>query len=116
MPLPPPTAPPDPRIAAERARAQRTQRVGRLRRQVIAASATTFALAFGLVAFNGSMGAQTASSKAAAATRQQQPPADDFAPSDDLGAGSDDSGASSDDFGQANSPGRAPAPATSSQS
>ncbi len=116
MPLPPPTpaAPPqDRRRAADRARAQRAQRVGQLRNQVLAAALATFALAFGLVAFDGSMGSQTASSAAspgsgtgAAVTGSSQLPS-----SDDFGALDD--GRPQD---LAPAPDQGPAPVTSSQS
>jgi hypothetical protein len=114
MPLPPPTLPgprEDRRIAADRARDRRALRVGQLRNQVIAASVATFALAFGLVAFDGSMGSQTASSSAspgsgAAVTGSAQPPAtDDFGTLDDGGSGQPAPG-----------PDQGPAPVTSSQS
>jgi hypothetical protein len=104
--------PADRRIAADRAREQRALRVGRLRNQVIAAAVATFALAFGLVAFDGSMGSQTASSAASSGSgaavtgSSAQPPA-----TDDLG-GFDDGG--SQDF--APGPDQGPAPVTSSQS
>jgi hypothetical protein len=104
--------PQDRRVAAERARQQRMLRVGQLRNQVIAAAVATFALAFGLVAFDGSMGSQTASSAAssgsgAAVTGPSQPPAND-----DLGTLDDGQGQqfAPDDGGPA------PAPVTSSQS
>ena len=121
MPLPPPTvaAPPaDRRIAADRAREQRALRVGQLRNQVIAAAVATFALAFGLVAFDGSMGSQTASSTASSGSgaavtgSAAQPPATDDLGGFDDGRGFDDGGA------QDLAPGsdQGPAPVTSSQS
>ncbi|MEA2148842.1 MAG: hypothetical protein QOD69_672 [Solirubrobacteraceae bacterium] len=103
MPLPPPTVPDDRRRVAERARRARTLRVGRLRRQVLAVALGTFALAFGVVAFDGSMGAQTASSAAssrsgAAVSGSSQP-------------------LSTDAFADPQpAPAPAPAPVTSSQS
>ncbi len=84
MPLPPPTRPDDRRVAASRARLQRTLRVVRLRRQVLAGAFATFALAFGLVAFDGSMGKATTSSAAlpssgtAVSGSSQQRTTDDF--------------------------------------
>ena len=114
MPLPPPTvARPaaDRRADADRAREQRALRVGRLRNQVTAAALATFALAFGLVAFDGSMGSQTASSAASAGSgaavtgSSAQPPA-----TDDFGALDD--GGGSQEF----APDGSPAPVTSSQS
>jgi hypothetical protein len=114
MPLPPPTMPEDRRHAAERARRARTLRIGRLRRQVLAAALGTFALAFGLVAFDGSMGAQTANSAASsrsgsAVGGSSQPSTDAFGDPlpEDLGG---------DDGGAQPAPAPAPAPVTSSQS
>jgi hypothetical protein len=102
----------DRRVAAEHARAQRALRVGRLRNQVLAAAVATFALAFGLVAFDGSMGTHTATSSAAAGSgaavtgSSSPPPAtDDFGSRDD---------GQSQEF--APGPDQGPAPATSSQS
>jgi hypothetical protein len=47
----------------------RKHRIHRMRRGVIAASLSTFALAFGLVAFDGSRGATDSSSHASAVTQ-----------------------------------------------
>jgi hypothetical protein len=44
---------------AQHARRRRTLRIAQLRRQVLAGALATFALAFALVAFDGSMGSST---------------------------------------------------------
>jgi hypothetical protein len=55
----------DRRAAAEQARRERAGRIARLRRQVLATALGTFALAFAVIAFDGSMGSTTKSSAAA---------------------------------------------------
>jgi hypothetical protein len=75
------------RVAAHQARLARTERIARLRRQVLAAALATFALAFGVVAFDGSMGSAAAGSSAAA-TSSGQTAQEEFSPSgDDLSTG-----------------------------
>jgi hypothetical protein len=60
------TAPSDDRRAAARqARLERAHRIARLRRRVLATALGTFALAFAVIAFDGSMGSATTSSAAA---------------------------------------------------
>ena len=51
-------------LAQERLRA-RARRIVRLRKQVAAVALATFALAFGVIAYDGSMGATTTSASAA---------------------------------------------------
>jgi len=58
-------------------RRRRTLRIAQLRQRVIAASVATFALAFALVASDGSMGSSTKASRAAAAAPSSTPPATD---------------------------------------
>lgn len=55
------------RAAAQAARLGRARRVARLRRGVAATALATFALAFGVIAYDGSMGSTTASGSGAAA-------------------------------------------------
>jgi hypothetical protein len=47
------SSPPHPQLAA------RTRRIARLRRRVVAATLTTFALAWGVIAWHGDMGTTT---------------------------------------------------------
>jgi hypothetical protein len=57
------TTPPPDRAALGRARlAERARRVARIRRNVVAATLATFALAWGVIVFDGSMGATTLAS------------------------------------------------------
>ena len=63
------TPPPPDRAAAGRARlAARARRVSYLRRRVVAGTLASFALAWGVIAFNGPMGT-SAKSTTAASTR-----------------------------------------------
>ncbi len=61
-----PSATPEPtgerRVAALQARLDRTRRIAQLRSRVVATALGTFVLAFGLVAFDGSMGTAAPSS------------------------------------------------------
>jgi hypothetical protein len=101
------------RAAAQRARLERANRITRLRRQVLATALATFALAFAVIALDGSMGSPTSGSAAAsgsgsgAATSSAQQAQDDLATPadgtatdgfDDTGSGSAtaDSGSSAD--------------------
>jgi hypothetical protein len=77
------------RAAAQRARLARAARIARLRRRVLATALGTFALAFGVIAFDGSMGSATATSApapdpgpAAAASAPQQAQDELSAPAD----------------------------------
>lgn len=56
--------PEDTRALAQQARSARTARIRQLRRRAIATACATFVLATGVVAWNGSMGAESASSAA----------------------------------------------------
>jgi hypothetical protein len=96
----------DRQAAAQRARRERAHRIARLRRQVLATALGTFALAFAVIAFDGSMGSTTKSSAAAAApaadpsaatsaAQPVQPEQDDFSATDD-GSSSPSSASSSD--------------------
>jgi hypothetical protein len=72
------------RAAAQHARLERSRRIARLRRMVVAAALATFALAFGVIAFDGSMGAGAASSSGSSApTTSAQTAQDDQPVSDD---------------------------------
>ena len=118
----------DPRAIAQEARRQRGERIARLRRQVLAAAVATFALAFALVAFDGSMGTSTkaAAGSGAAATSSSQPATSASGQFDDSStldgsSGFDDSGTvgagqgSFDDGGGATT-GSSADPVTTSQS
>lgn len=71
------------RAAARHARLQRSRRIARLRYRVLAAALATFALAYGVIAFDGSMGSMAASSGSTAATSSAQTAQDDVPASDD---------------------------------
>src|SRR3982751_2081099 len=81
-------------LARDKLRA-RAKRISRMRKRVVAASLAIFALAFGVIAFDGSMGTttstQTTASAATAATTN------DSTASDDSTSSSDSSTISSDD-------------------
>jgi hypothetical protein len=68
-----------PSASAQETLAARARRIATLRRRVVAATLATFVLAWGVVAFDGSMGAETsvASTSATTATDTETPPADD---------------------------------------
>jgi hypothetical protein len=95
------------RAAAQHARLERSRRIARLRRRVLAAALATFALAFGVIAFDGSMGSTAAKSSAAsgsgsaAATSSAQTAQDDPSASDDgvTTGTSDDTGSASSSSG-----------------
>jgi hypothetical protein len=64
-----PTPQPEDRVALGRARlAARTRRVAQIRRRVVAATLAAFALAWGVIVFDGSMGATTLASTTATTT------------------------------------------------
>jgi hypothetical protein len=64
-----PTPQPEDRVALGRARlAARARRVARIRRRVVAATLAAFALAWGVIVFDGSMGATTLASTTATTT------------------------------------------------
>jgi hypothetical protein len=93
MPLPPPAHIQARKAAAEQARLQRSRRIDQLRRQVLVAALSTFAIAFGFVAFDGSMGAgrsssASASSPAASAPQDTGGTFDDTGGADGLGGDS----------------------------
>jgi|GEM_PF-3916175 len=102
MPLPPPTDVVERQAAARQTRLRRANRIALLRRQVMAGALSVFVLAFGLVAFDGSMGsgrssasAASSSSSASSASAVTSQPDDDaagFAPPADDSGGFDDSG------------------------
>jgi hypothetical protein len=108
MSLTPPASPDERRAAAHASRLQRTRRIAQLRRQVLATALATFALAFGLIAFDGSMGQGQASSANAAAAPSGRPT------TDDLGAAT--SGDTFDDSGSADDLNAAGTPTTGSSS
>ena len=87
MPLPPPAHLQARKAAAEQARLQRSRRIDQLRRQVLVAALSTFAIAFGFVAFDGSMGAGRSSSASASS-----PAAPAASAPQDTGSTFDDSG------------------------
>ena len=121
----PPTSPdpfpPHPALSPkERAQAKlraRAARIARMRRRVIAASLATFALAFGAIAWDGSMGAQSSASggtqtTAAASSGNSTSSSDDpttssenqTTSSDDSTTSSDDDSSSSDNSSSSSSP------------
>lgn len=112
MPLPPPAHIQARKAAAEQARIKRIQRIARLRRQVIVAGVSTFAIAFGFVAFDGSMGAGKSSSASASspAAPAASAPQDTGSTFDDTGSAD---GLGGDSGGQAIDPAQT-APATDS--
>jgi hypothetical protein len=78
-------------LAREKLRA-RAARINRMRKRVVAASLAIFALAFGAIAFNGSMGTTTSKQTAASASATAGT-ADDSSSTDSSGS-EDDSGSS----------------------
>ena len=63
------TTPPPDRVAAGRARlAERARRISRIRRNVVAATLAAFALFWGVIVFDGSMGNTTVASTSTATT------------------------------------------------
>jgi hypothetical protein len=82
------TPPPPDRAAAGRARlAARARRIARLRRRVIAGTLASFALAWGVIAFDGPMGTSvkstaTTSAQSSSATAAGASTTDDSTPDD----------------------------------
>ena len=117
---------PSPKELAQAKLRARAARIARMRQRVIAASLATFALAFGAIAWDGSMGAQssassgtqtTASSSSGSSTSssddQTSSSENPTTSSDDQTTSSDDSSSSSDD---SNSSSSSPSTVTTGQS
>ncbi len=132
MPEPTPRDPSPKKLAQAKLRA-RAARIARMRQRVIAASLATFALAFGAIAWDGSMGAQssassgtqtTASSSGSSTSSSDDQTSSSENPttsSDDQTTSSDDSSSSSDDSsssstGDSNSSSSSPSTVTPGQS
>jgi hypothetical protein len=104
------------RTAVRDARLQRALRISQLRRQVLAAALSVFAVAFGFVAFDGSMGTgRTASAAAPASSPQTSTDAFGGSTSSVPPASAFD-GASSPDGSSSSLPAQQPAPVQTSQS
>ena len=129
QPTSPDPSPPDFGLSPkERAQAKlraRAARIARMRRRVIAASLATFALAFGAIAWDGSMGAQSSASSgtqttAAASSGNSTSSSDDqttssenqTTTSDDQTTSSDESTTSSDDSSSSADSGSSSSPST----
>jgi hypothetical protein len=105
---------PSPKELAQAKLRARAARIARLRKRVIAASLATFVLAFGAIAYDGSMGTTSAStgtqttasatSSGTSATTADSTTSDNASATDDSTSSSDDSSSSSSDDSSGSSP------------
>ena len=82
-----------PSALAQEKLAARARRIRQLRRRIVASLLATFVLAWGVVAFNGSMGAETTTVASTAATTSA---ATTSSSTDTTGSSSDDTSSSDD--------------------